>query len=54
MRQAKAYFKPSYASNLISIVTRLVKSDDLRSLGGERYALSAKSIRDLKSRFAQA
>lgn len=53
MRDAKAYFKASYASNLGASLTRLVKADDLRSLGGDRYALSAKTIEDLKSRLAQ-
>ncbi|TAM76243.1 hypothetical protein EPN44_05870 [bacterium] len=52
MREAKEFFKRSYASNAVASVGRLVKSDDLRALGGERYALSDKSLQSMESRLA--
>ena len=52
MRDAKAYFKASYASNFVAQLSRLVKNNELRSLGSERYALSAGTIQDLKGRLA--
>ena len=50
MREAKHFFKSSYANNLSTMLQALVKNGTLRSLGGERYALSHTAIADLKKR----
>jgi hypothetical protein len=52
MREAKHFFKSSYANNLSTMLQGLVKNGTLRSLGGERYALSHTAIVDLTKRLA--
>jgi hypothetical protein len=41
MKAGTGYYKETYVSNLTNTLTRLVKADKLRDLGGGKYSLSA-------------
>jgi hypothetical protein len=52
MRSAKQYYKASYNNNLTGTLKRLVKSDQLRDVGSDSFALSAKKKSELETALA--
>jgi hypothetical protein len=54
MRSAPSHYKKTYNNNLSGYLSNLVKSDDLRLVGEDTYALSAKKAADIEAKLAQA
>jgi hypothetical protein len=54
MRSAPSHFKKTYLNNLSKYLGTLTKSDDLRLVGDDTYALSAKKASEIQGKLAQA
>jgi ABC-type Zn2+ transport system substrate-binding protein/surface adhesin len=54
MREAHAHYKKTYANNLSKYLTNLTKSDELRLVGSDTYALSAKKVAEIEAKLAEA
>lgn len=50
IREAKTYFKSSYASNFDNYVNTLIKKGRLNHSGGENYALSETELKALNAK----